>query len=278
MTRPLFPDLTQPITRTLRRAKIAALLEGVYSLAPLALAYWFKITSFGSPPAILYAALGITMSVLLMLRTNTAYDRWWEARKLWGKLVNVSRNLVIKGRTLARPDEAELHRFADLVIGFAPILRDHLRSGGPALATATDLRPAQHLPSQRTIEIYETLAGWHHRNLIDGDRLRILDSEAREFLEICGACERILKTPLSRSYRMFLRQGIWLYLIVLPWGIIGELAWWAVPLTIIQAYLFVAIDEIARAIEDPFGLDDDDLDLDGICRTIELSVGSAAGR
>ncbi len=274
MTRRLFPDLSQPITRTLRRAKFAALLEGIYSLAPLGVAYWFKITSFGSPPAILYAALGITMSVLLVLRTNTAYDRWWEARKLWGKLVNVSRNLVVKSRTLARPDQAELRRFAELVIGFAPLLRDHLRAGAPSLAASTDDVSAVHLPSQRVVWIYDVLADWHRRDMIDGDRLRILDSEAREFLEIAGSCERILKTPLSKSYRMFLRQGIWLYLIVLPWGIIGELAWWAVPLTIIQAYLFVAIDEIARAIEDPFGLDDDDLDLDGICQGIEQSVGS----
>ena len=276
MLRRLFPDLAQPITRTLKRAKIAALLEGVYCLAPLGLAYWFDMTQVGSPPAILYAALGITMSVLLVLRTNTAYDRWWEARKLWGKLVNVSRNLVVKARTLGRPEADELASFARLVIGFAPILRDHLRTGAPAIATRADGIAAVHLPSQRVVEIYEMLSDWYRRGVIDGDQLRILDSEIREFLEICGACERILKTPLSASYRMFLRQGSLLYLLILPWGIIGQLAWWAIPLTIVQAYLFAAIDEIARAVEDPFGHDDDDLDLDGICQGIERSVGSVS--
>ncbi len=258
-------------TRTLTRAKVVALLEGLYSLAPLALAHFVKFEGFGSPPAILYAAIGLTVSVLLVLRTNTAYDRWWEARKLWGKLVNVSRNLVVKARTFARPEQAELERFADLVIGFAPILRDHLREGDPP-PPAEPGPPPRHLPALRTAAIYRSLADWRTRGLIDGDELRVLDSEGREFLEICGACERILKTPLALSYRIFLRQAMWLYLLILPWGIIGDLNWWAIPLTIIQAYLFFAIDEIAGTIENPFGLDDDDLDLDGICRGIDRSV------
>ena len=133
-----------------------------------------------------------------------------------------------------------------------------------------------HGPSQTMLAIYDLLDRWREAGRIDGDRLRILDAEAREFLEICGGCERIVKTPLTRSYRVFLRQGIWLYLLILPWGIITSLDFWSIPLTIVQAYLFVAIDEIARAIENPFGDDDDDLDLDAICRTIELSVGAVA--
>lgn len=259
---------TLKVTGTLRRAKVAALLEGVYSLAPLGVAYWFELETFEAPPAILYAAIGLTLSVLLVLRTNSAYDRWWEGRKLWGKLVNVSRNLVIKARTLARPEPAELARFADLVTGFATVLKDHLR----ALSAAPAPPPAGHVPSLRAVAIYDVLEGWRRAGAIDGDRLRVIDSEARELLEVCGACERILKTPLTTSYRVFLRQGMWLYLLVLPWGIIHDLDLWTVPVTIVQAYLFVAIDEIARAVENPFGLDEDDLDLDGICRGIEQSV------
>ena len=91
-----------------------------------------------------------------------------------------------------------------------------------------------------------------------------------------GGPPGIVKTPLTRSYRVFLRQGIWLYLLVLPWGIIGQMDWWAVPATVVQAYLFIAVDEIARAIENPFGHDEDDLDLDEICRTIERSVSDLA--
>ena len=277
---PRWPFLINPraaTTQSLRRAKVAALLEGVYSLVPFGVAYFYELRSHGSPPTILYAAIGLTLSVLLVLRTNSAYERWWEARKLWGALVNVSRNLVVKARTIARPEPAELKRFAELVIGFAPLLRDHLRGGGPALAAATADRPAHHAPSQRMIEIYEVLAGWQARGLIDGERLLTLDREARDFLDICGACERILKTPLTASYQVFLRQGTWLYLLILPWGIIGDIDWWVIPLTIVQAYLFVAIAEIARAIENPFGFEDDDLDLDAICLAIEQSVRGIAG-
>lgn len=268
-------------TGALRKAKLAALLEGVYSLAPLAIAWWYdhsvSETGGGAPPTILYGAIGLTLSVLLVLRTNTAYDRWWEARRLWGGLVNVSRNLVVKARTLVRPEPDELKRFSDLVASFAPLMRDHLRGGGPTLAAASADRPAHHAPSRRMIEIYETIAGWRHRGMLDDAAFWALDREARDFLDLCGGCERILKTPLSASYRVFLRQGIWLYLLVLPWGVIGQLSWWAIPATIVQAYLFVAIDEIARAIENPFGFDDDDLDLDGICRAIEQSLRDIAG-
>jgi len=267
------------VTGALRKAKIAALLEGLYSLAPIGVEWWYDrdhTVGGADPPTILYGAVGLTLSVLLVLRTNSAYDRWWEARKLWGALVNVSRNLVVKARTLAHPDPDELKRFADLVIGFAPMMRDHLRGGGPSLSTPDAALPAHHAPSLRMVEIYRILAGWQDRGMIDGWRFASLDREARDFLDICGACERILKTPLSTSYRVFLRQGTWLYLLILPWGVIGQLSWWAIPATIVQAYLFVAIDEIARAIENPFGFDDDDLDLDGICRGIEQSVGDIA--
>lgn len=272
---PLFPKFNPRVTVTLRRAKWAATLEGVYSLLPLYVARWFDMNAGGAPPAVLFAALGLSLSVLLVLRTNSAYDRWWEARKLWGKLVNVSRNLVVKARVFAHPDSSELEAFATQVINFAPILRDHLRGGDPKLPPMPSTIP--HQPGLHTLGIYRTIQNWYEQKRIDGDQLRILDSEAREFLEICGACERILKTPLTRSYRIFLRQGTWLYLLLLPWGITGQLTFWAIPLTIAQAYLFVAINEIALAIENPFGYDDDDLDLDSICVGIDKSIRDIIG-
>ena len=269
--------ITRPFRGSLQHAKRSALLMGLYSLVPFLVGQYVELPHQQSPPSILYAALGLTLSVLLVLRTNTAYDRWWEGRKFWGRLVNVSRNLVIKTRAFAGPEPEEMRAFAARLSEFAVVLRDHLRAGAPTLATTTADQPAHHRPSRVVSEIYEQMGGWLRSGLLDGERLRTLDLEARELLEICGGCERIVKTPLARSYRTFMRQGVWLYLLFLPWGLGGELRYMTIPLTVIQTYLFIAIDELARAIENPFGNDEDDLDLDSICRAIEQSLRDLAG-
>ena len=107
---------------------------------------------------------------------------------------------------------------------------------------------------------------------IDGDDLRILDSEARQFLDICGGCERIRNTRVVRSYRTFARQCIFLYLVSFPWGMAHSFGWLAVPLTGMVAYFMLGLETVAEHVEEPFGYDEDDLDLDGLCGTIDRTV------
>jgi ion channel-forming bestrophin family protein len=102
--------------------------------------------------------------------------------------------------------------------------------------------------------------------------LRVLDAEARELMEVCGACERIRGTPLPRSYRVFLWQAIVVLLSVLPWSVAGELGYWSAALAMFEAYLFCGIESIAEGIDEPFGPDADDLDLEAYCRAIETTL------
>jgi putative membrane protein len=91
-------------------------------------------------------------------------------------------------------------------------------------------------------------------------------------MNVCGACERIQKSPISISYRRFIRQSIAIYLVTLPWGLVKDFDWWTVPVMGLITYFMLGVETIAEEIEDPFGDHDDDLKLDEICRTIERSV------
>jgi len=219
--------------------------------------------------------LGLILGTLLVFRTNTSYDRWWEGRKLWGQLVNDIRNLAIKVQTCVRADAADKQRLGRWLSDFAAALRDHLRGGArlaglPGFTAATE-RP-QHVPAYISTRIYDQFETWRQNDQLGGFELLFLDQHAASLMNICGACERIQKSPISISYRWFIRQSIAIYLLTLPWGLMESFAWWTIPAVAMLAYFMVGVEMIAEEIEDPFGISEDDLLLDDLCKTIEESV------
>lgn len=219
--------------------------------------------------------LGLILGTLLVFRTNTSYDRWWEGRKLWGQLVNDVRNLAIKVQTCVRADAADKQRLGCWLADFALALKQHLR-GGSRLA---DLRsfagsPEQppHVPAYISTRIYDQFEIWRRSEQLGGFELLFLDQHAASLMNICGACERIQKSPISISYRWFIRQSIAIYLLTLPWGLMKSFGWWTIPAVAMLAYFMVGVEMIAEEIEDPFGVSEDDLLLDDLCQTVERSV------
>lgn len=222
-----------------------------------------------------HTLLGLVLGLLLVFRTNTAYDRWWEGRKLWGQLVNDSRNLVIKIQTCVRAKQEDKTRVAVWLAEFAVALKEHLRSGIrlrslPSFADEPSDPP--HVPMYVAESIYDQIETWRQADQLGGFELIFLDTHAAALMNVCGACERIKKTPISPSYRTFIRQSIAIYLVTLPWGIVDLLHWWMVPVTLVVGYFMIGIEVIAEDVEEPFGHGDDDLKLDEICETIERSV------
>lgn len=219
----------------------------------------------------------IILGMLLVFRTNSAYERWWEGRKQWGQLVNDSRNLCIKVRSYARVKDAEKARFGELVISFAYALKHHLRGTMPSrplpgTVYATQAEQ-QHLPVYLAGQVYDKLIEWQQAQAVDGLALLQLDRHARALMDICGACERIKKSPIAVSYRAFMRQGIMLNLLALPWYAEQEFSiWFCLPLNLISTYFLVGLELIAEDIEDPFGYDGDDLPLDNICSDLRNSI------
>lgn len=261
--------------RTLRSVLFYATGVATYSL----IAVWAELYSpYGdhiSLPANLHAAMALVMGWLLVFRTNSSYGRWWEARKLWGALVNISRNTAIKVADLCKAGDDELNKFRVEIVAFAYALNAHLRDGArlqdlPGFEDCPD-QPS-HVPSYLITRMYEELGAWKAAGFIDGDELRVLDAETRQYLDICGGCERIRNTLVVRSYRLFTRQCVGLYLVSFPWGVVDSFGWWTVPLTAVVAYFMIGLETVAEHVEEPFGYDNDDLDLDGLCRTIEVTV------
>ncbi|MGE0755799.1 MAG: bestrophin family protein [Pirellulaceae bacterium] len=230
---------------------------------------------FESLGAGFHGFFGLVLGVLLVFRTNTSYDRWWEGRKLWGQLVNDSRNLAIKVQACVRADTLEKRRLGGWLVDFAVALKGHLR-GGVRLNelrsfTGSADEPV-HVPAYISQRIYEQLEEWRQGEQLGGFELLFLDQHAASLMNICGACERIQKSPISISYRWFIRQSIAIYLLTLPWGLVEAFSYWMIPAVAMLAYFMIGVEMIAEEIEDPFGISEDDLMLDDLCRTIETSV------
>jgi putative membrane protein len=278
MVRPWVSIHNTPVFRVIAGA-VAALT--VYAAFVVLLDRWLPIDI---PPlaAQFHGFLGLILGTLLVFRTNTSYDRWWEGRKLWGQLVNDSRNLAIKVETCVRADAADVQRLGRWLVNFAYALKAHLRGNAhlsdfPDFSLSPGEKQPRHVPAYIAARIYEQFESWRQNDQLGGFELLFLDQHAASLMNICGACERIQKSPISLSYRWFIRQSIAIYLITLPWGLMEGFGWWTVPAVAMLGYFMAGVEAIAEQIEDPFGVSKDDLMLDDLCETIKQSVTGILG-
>ena len=223
-----------------------------------------------------FAAInGLVISVLIGFRTKAAYDRWWEGRILWGKLVNDSRNLCLKAVALAYPDDADRRALARIAAGFPVALMWTLR--GPVTlqdVPGFEKDPAApgHVPAELAKRAVALIAGWRAAGRIDGHAQQLLDPHAAAYMDVAGACERIRNTPLPDSYLTLLRHGIVLGLLLLPWNLAFNLGVWVVPVFALVVYFLIGVELIAEEVEQPFGFDGDDLPLERYCANIRRNV------
>jgi len=230
----------------------------------------------------LQTLVGTLLGLLLVLRTNTAYDRWWEGRRLWGQLLGEGRNLCIKLRRLGRLERPAARQLSRLVVSFTHALRDHLRDGVQAAQLTIFRRrdrpeDVDHVPQQLVCLIWDEIGRWRAEGTIDGWDELLLAPHVNALLEICGACERIRRTPLVPSYRKFVHQGVALYLLLLPWGLECDFGWWAVPAVAVIAYFMIGLELIANDVAEPFGRGADDILLEELVQSFEQSVREILG-
>ncbi len=234
---------------------------------------------------VMHSLLGFVISLLLVFRTNTAYDRWWEGRRLWGDLVNNSRNLMLKITAFLPEEEKEKKQmFRVLITNYAFALKEHLRGGyreeelqdHPHLPL-NELRKVQHVPNRISMQLYKEADQLVKNGIITEERLLSISDELRSFTNIVGACERIKKTPIPYSYSSFIKRVIFLYVITLPLGLIADLRWAAIPIVLFVFYAFAGLELIAEEIEDPFGLERNDLPTDDLAATIKKNLTDIAG-
>lgn len=229
---------------------------------------------------VMHTLLGFAISMLLVFRTNTAYDRWWEGRKLWGSLVNSSRNLAIKlDAFLPTEDRTSRDFFAQAIPLFAIVLKRHLQKESTRLELdeqphpeLPDFNSATHPPINIAQSIVVKINQLHKQNNITPEQFIILNNEMQSFMDVCGACERIKNTPIPFSYSAFIKKFIFIYVVTLPFGFAFSLGYLAVPVTTFIFYVLASLELIAEEIEDPFGKDSNDLPMQKISENIQRNI------
>ncbi len=227
-----------------------------------------------------HSILGIVLGLFLVFRMNSAYDRWWEGRKLWGALVNNTRNLSFKLHSFLPDGDNENRKyFASQVHNFVFAFKEHLRDGvkfeemiNVDEGFEDRLRKSDHRPNLISSEIYQKVNRLYKDGTITGDQLFLLDKELKSFSDILGACERIKNTPIPYSYSMYIKKFIFTYIITLPFGFVTLFSWLTVPIVGLLFYILVSIELIAEEIEDPFGTDVNDLPTDNLSEKIKNNV------
>lgn len=224
-----------------------------------------------------YQILGFVISLLLVFRTNTAYDRWWEGRRKWGELVNDSRNIAVKLTALELP-ESEREFFARHISNYALCLKEHLREGTRfELLDLTEeelvfLKRLDHIPSGIVELLYLRLNQLKRSGVISEEDILRLDRNLNGFLDVAGACERIKNTPIPYSYSLFFKKFIFVYVTTLPLAFVVSFGYFAAIIATFIYYVLVSIEVLAEEIEDPFGKDDNDLPTEEMAARIEAIV------
>jgi putative membrane protein len=226
---------------------------------------------------------GAALGLLLVLRTNAGYDRWWEARKLWGGIVNQSRNLVISAMSYG-PENSEWRvKVVKWAAVFPHVARLSLRGERPStevvnlvgLENAEQIATAGHMPSFVALKLGDLLHEACERLEMDRFAFIQVDRERALLIDNIGACERILKTPLPRTYSIKIRRFIVMFLLMLPFALLHRLDDdWLVPfITMLVAYPLLSLDQIGVELENPFSTSNlSHLPLDDISATIERNL------
>jgi ion channel-forming bestrophin family protein len=258
-----------------RRLGIVLLGVAVYwvTVALIIRALDIRLTTWGSAWSLINTLI---LGLLMSFRNGAAYQRWWEARGLWGKLVNDSRNLAAKCAAFIPDDIRANSRFAQTLTGFADSLRQHLRDEPQRLADFPgfehDNANPPHVPLYLAQRLFNTVADWKRAGHLDQATLWILDPHLSGLLDVCGGCEKIRHTPLSPSYKALLRTGLVLNVLAEPWLTVPEIGFWGLPVFILVCFFLFGVELIDTIVEEPFGHDGDDLNLDRYCQTIRESV------
>ncbi|MBI4908858.1 MAG: hypothetical protein HY820_34880 [Acidobacteria bacterium] len=242
---------------------------------------WFPMAI----PSLLHALVGTALGLLLVFRTNASYDRYWEGRRLWGGIVNDSRNLIRGAAVHLGGDREllfELTRWTAVFPfalarglrgqnGLGPLSADLLTSDVAAVAEAQ--HPALAVASRMTA----VLNNARERGMISNIVYTALDANISQLVNQLGGCERIRKTPLPFAYVVHLRRALVLYCFSLPFALLSSYGWFTILDVLVISYVFFGIEEIGVEIEGPFGQDDNDLPLDDICETIHRNLYAIAG-
>lgn len=242
---------------------------------------YFKLHESDFQPTIaMHSLLGIVLGLFLVFRTNTAYDRWWEGRKLWGGMVNSTRNFALKlNAYMSTENHEDRDWFAKMIPNFVFAMKESLRNGvqfnelEPVSESFTeDLKKYKHKPNRIAAMMYSKVNELYKKQILTGDQLINLDKELKDFIDLIGACERIRNTPIPYSYMMYVKKFIFIYIITLPFAFVTQSGYITVLIVVLITFVLMSVELIAEEIEDPFGRDLNDLPTDELAVKIKDNV------
>jgi putative membrane protein len=261
------------LPRTLFCAGFAAIVVGLHQRG--------NIVGFSSTASVI---LNIVLGLLLVFRTNTAYERFWEGRRLWGTLINTVRNLARQIWAIVLEKDPQDHAAKEnalyLLIAFAIATKLHLRQDPVNEELAAILPPSRYAkltqmnnpPLEIAFWIEDYLQQQYHRQCIHVYQLTQMQQLLNGMVDCLGSCERILKTPIPLAYAIHLKQLLLIYCLILPFQFVNDLNEWSVLLVSIISFALLGIEEIGIEIENPFGRDPNDLKLDAFCETMKRNI------
>ncbi|MCY4419025.1 MAG: bestrophin family ion channel [Cytophagales bacterium] len=234
---------------------------------------------------IFLSSVGLILGFLLVFRANTAYDKWWEGRKIWGQLLNDSRALAAKMNAFVPlRDHEERRFFGRMICNFAYSLKGHLRKGVDMeelifedKAVRKRVYDSKNKPNMIGSLIYEKIGLLFENRDIPPEHAIILDKEVKGFMDHLGACERIKNTPIPYSYSSYIKKFIFVYSLLVPLELVIHLHLWTVLGTCLVFYILAGLEMIAEEVEEPFGESVNDLTLDKICSSVRSSVEEVLG-
>jgi putative membrane protein len=263
---------------TFRRLLPTMFLIGVLTAATCYVEH--KYFDLDVPPLTVFHQIsGFIISLVLVFRINTAYDRWWEGRKLWGQMVNNCRNLAIRLNAVIPTSDNETRLTIHQLIKNYPVaVKEHLRSRNAftqlsynAQLSETEVRSSTHVPNLIATRLTSYCLAVCDQYGKPRD-YRIVSENLGNLTDVCGGCERIRNTPIPYSYSIFIKKVIFLYIITMPISFGLTVGYWAVPIVIIMFYAFASLELISEEVEDPFGTDANDLPTDDLANRISENL------
>ncbi|NJO42509.1 MAG: hypothetical protein HC769_21190 [Cyanobacteria bacterium CRU_2_1] len=250
-------------------------------------AFIMLIYQVGNPIALPITAsvvLNIVLGLMLVFRTNTAYERFWEGRRLWGGLNNTVRNLArniwvnIPEKNVGDRDEKKAALY--LVVAFAVAMKLYLRQESAneelklllSSAQYARLKQMNHPPLEIALWLQDYLQQQNQRGYLTVYQVSVMQQLVNGMVDLLGGCERILKTPIPLAYAIHLKQLLLMYCLMLPFQLVKDFGWWTVPIATLISFGLLGIEEIGIEIENPFGHDANDLKLDAFCEGMKRNI------
>lgn len=239
-------------------------------------------------PTLPLSVVGAAIGIFVSFRTNQAYDRWWEGRKLWGALINQSRHWASQV-TKYVDGKHEQRRLVHRHAAYVHALRCLLRQQDPfddddflarILVSGDDvdsLRGESNLTHALLDRQLEALVALNRAGTLGDLRLQSMDETLRDLINIQGGCERIKKTPMPPLYGLLANRLVELYAFLLPLAVVERMGWWTIPVNLLVCTAFSLIAEAGRVLEDPFNLFFNGLPLSAISRMIEVNTRQRLG-